>query len=172
MYKNIPSKASLSTTSFGISRREVFLLGAAVLVGLTLLAVPYAPIFSRVVLSFLFMGGMTIYTFWRIEKQWPIEVYLFNRLKYKTRGRAFVRGGQRTLSAQDRYGAKEAANEKAPETYSPAGGMLLEVPWFSNQQLAASVFSIVILAVLFAWVGTGGVVDAQIQLRMMLRNQL
>jgi hypothetical protein len=167
MYRNIPSKASLSTTSFGISRREIFLLGAAVLVGLTLLAVPYAPIFGRVVLSFLFMGGMTIYTFWRVEKQWPIEVYLFNRLKYEARGRAFVRGGQRTLSRQEGNGAEY---EKIPETYSPAGGVLLEVSWFSNQQMAASVLGVVILAVLLAWVGTGGVVDAQIQLQILFRN--
>ena len=97
MYKQIPSKASLSTTSFGISRREVILLGAAVFVGLALLIVPYASIFGRVVVSFLVMGGMMVYTFWRVEKQWPIEVYLFNRMKYQARERAYVRGGQRIL---------------------------------------------------------------------------
>lgn len=170
MYKNIPSKASLSTTSFGISRREVFLVGAAVFIGLALLAVPYTSIFARVVISFLFMGGMAVYTFWRIDGQWPIEVYLLNRLKYQARARAFVRGGQRTISGHQVD--SRAPAKKEPRVYSPAGRVLFELPGFSNRQLLSSVAGMVILAVFLAWVGTGGVVDAQIQLRMLFERGL
>ena len=167
MYKNIPGKASLSTTSFGISKREVFLLGATVLIGLALLAVPYTAIFGRVVVSFLFMGGMVLFTFWRVEGQWPIETYLFNRLKYQARTRAFVRGGQRIVSREQEAHARAAA----PEAYFPAGGVLLEAPGFSNRQLLASVTGVVILAIFLAWVGTSGVTDAQVQLRMLFGSR-
>ncbi len=170
MHKNIPSKASLSTTSFGISRREIFLLGSAVFIGLALLAVPYTTIFARVIISFLFMGGMAVYTFWRIDGQWPIEVYLLNRLKYQARARAFVRGGQRTVSGQQVSSQSQA--KKEPKVYSPAGGVILELPGFSNRQLLSSVTGLVILAVFLAWVGTGGVVDAQIQMRMLFERGL
>ena len=172
MYKNIPGKASLSTTSFGVSRREVFLLGAAVFIGLALLAVPYTAIFGRVVVSFLFMGGTAVYTFWRVDGQWPIEVYLFNRLKYQARNRAFVRGGQRIVSGQEKVDSIAAGRSKIPEAYHPAGGVLLELPGFSNGQLFFSVAGVVILAIFLAWVGTGGVADAQVQLRMLFEDGL
>lgn len=168
--RNLPGKANLSTTSFGISKREVFLLGGAIFIGLVLLAIPYGPIMVRVVISFLFMGALAIYTFYKVEKQWPIEVYLINKLKYKMRHRAYVKGGQSIVSKENQARSFEEKQKKAAQTYQPAGGYLLGMKPYSNFELVVSVSGVVFFAILLAWVGTGGVEEAQVQLRHFFGN--
>ncbi|MCB2160636.1 hypothetical protein KQH40_00960 [bacterium] len=172
-HNQIPGKASLSTTSFGISKREVVLLGATIFIGLILLAIPYAPVFIRVAVSFIFMGGLALYTFWRVEKQWPIEVYVINKIRYMTRNRAYVKGGESIVipkQSNEPSRSNKQGKSAIPDTYAPEGGYLFEVASFTNAQLLATITGMVFLAILLACAGTGGIEDAQNQLRYLLRS--
>ena len=47
----LPSKASFKTTAFGVSARELIIIGGGLLLGLAILAVPFTSIFIRIVLA-------------------------------------------------------------------------------------------------------------------------
>ena len=88
----IPAKTSFKNTAFGVRARELVIAGGAGFVGLAVLALPLGSIFIRIAVMAGLSGAGILYAFWRVERTWSIEEYLFNRWKYGIRSRRFVKG--------------------------------------------------------------------------------
>jgi hypothetical protein len=190
----IPAKTSFKTTAFGVRARELIIAGGAGFLGLAVLALPLGSIFIRIlVMAALFSAGI-LYAFWRVERAWNIEEYLFNRWKYGLRSRRFVKGGVARNTANQFEGASidegalgwglspnleqntpEAANGKAAREGPPSGWerVIVWLPegWgpHSNGELAGRVLTGLALVVFLAWVATtGGVPAIQVQIQLLV----
>ncbi len=166
----LPSRASLDTTAAGVKRRELVLILTAVGLGLLILVLPLGPILGRVALAFGLGGALVVYAFWRVEREWTIEGWLYGRLQYARREKRFVRGGERAQQLEKQ--AAQAEVDIPPGMRSAtqdSEGVLFWIGAYTNGQLLARVGSVALLALFLAWSGTGGVAQAQDWLRALVR---
>jgi hypothetical protein len=179
---NIPTKTSFQTTAFGVRARELVILCAAGFLGLALLALPLGSIFIRILLAAGLSGAGILAAFWRVERTWTIEAYLFNRWKYSLRPRRFVKGGSQFGGAAMPW---EVSSPAVPETVREEDGKASrekDAPaaqaqplfWLperlvphSNGELAGFVLSSFAVTVFLGWVtasGGVGLIQSQLQL--------
>ncbi|MBN2499152.1 MAG: hypothetical protein JXB38_00215 [Anaerolineales bacterium] len=166
----LPSRAPLDTTAAGVKRRELVLILTAVGLGLLILVLPLGPILGRVALAFGLGGALVVYAFWRVDRQWTIEGWLYGRLQYARREKRFVRGGEHTRQVEKQAG--ESKIDIPPLMRSAAqdtNDVLFWIQAYTNGQLLARVGSVALLAVFLTWSGTGGVVRAQQWIRSLAR---
>ena len=166
----LPGRASLDTTAAGVKKRELVLILAAVGLGLVILVLPLGPILVRVALAFGLGGALVIYAFWRVDREWTIEGWLYGRLQYARRDKRYVRGGEHARHFEKRSGAAEINLPVGMRSAAQdADEVLFWINAYTNGQLVARVVSVMLLAVFLAWSGTGGVQSAQHWLRSLVK---
>ncbi len=183
----IPAKTSFKTTAFGVRARELVIAGGAGFVGLAILALPVGSIFIRIVVMAGLSGAGILYAFWRVDRTWSIEEYLFNRWKYGIRSRRFVKGGslfEGVSIGVGPYGSGLSSGLGGNVSTGVAGKPRREFPfsgwektlfWLpeswephSNTELTGMVLSVFALVVFLAWVGTtGGVSALEVQIQLL-----
>ena len=160
----LPPKAQFKTTSFGVKKRDLLISGGGVLIGIAVLAVNFAPVMARVFIFVIIAGASALLAFWRVEGQWPIEQYLIGKTRWGKRNRKYVKGGAKASTIRD------ISFEAYMEESAPAEKALFSIWDFSNEQLLFTVISLSALGVLLAWLGTGGIEEAQLILRSIVRQ--
>ena len=161
---SLTSKTPLSITSFGVPARDVIIIGIALVISLIILATPFAVIFVRIVAAAALFSASVVYAFWRVDRVWPIEVYLMNKYGWEARKRFFVKGGAQSDSLKPP--AVAAATYDAPALFWLPGQFSPK----SNLQLFFSMLSIFVLVVFLSWIGTGGIEQAQALIRTLSRS--
>jgi hypothetical protein len=178
---NVPAKTNFATTALGVRPRELVITGAAGFLGLALLALPLGSIFVRILIAAGLTGAGVLYAFWRVNRVWTVEAYLFQRLRYSQRARRFLKGG---AAGQDRQpdpaspapppGAASSTQSEA--SVQPAASQPAE-PLFwlpaalspqSNRELLGLVGAWFAVTVFLGWMlASGGIEDIQIHLRLL-----
>jgi len=161
----LSSKTPLNITQFGAPARDMTIIGTALVVSLIILATPFAGIFIRIIVAAALFTCSVVYAFWRVDRVWPIEVYLKNKYGWTLKNRLFVKGGAKSAHlGQPAIAKKETYDAPVlfwlPEMLSPK----------SNAQLLSTMFSIFMIIVFLSWVGTGGIEHAQAAIRTISRG--
>jgi hypothetical protein len=179
---HIPTKTSFQTTAFGVRARELVILCGGGFIGLALLALPLGSIFIRILLAAGLSGAGILFAFWRVERTWTIEAYLFNRWKYSLRSRRFVKGGSQFEGASLSWEAPESTAtqtvqkddskvSRKNDAEATQGEPLFWLPErlvpHSNGELVGFVLSSFAVTVFLSWVtasGGVGLIQSQLQL--------
>jgi len=171
----IAPRTDFQATQWGFTTRDFGITITGVLLGILQVITPYASIFVRLVLFAFIVLSAVVLAFWRVDKVFTLEEYFINRIKqwrgarevYTKDGAAFKNLGQ--------YHNPPLAVDEIPKTNSTASGHVIGIlpAWLtpkSNQDLLFSALSIFSFVIFVAWVGTGGVQDAQVLLSNGSRN--
>jgi len=112
-----------SQTAFGLKLRDLIILGAGLLLGISILAADFASIYVRVILGAGVILSALVLALWKESGSGDsLEQILFKRFMHRTKPRRLVRGGSQAGSPEDLIGGGFTRSEPAPQAPGAALG--------------------------------------------------
>lgn len=165
MNRTLPPRTNLAATAYGPRRRElaigIAMLALLITTGIVVFIARGSTltIIATITIAGILELALAYLAFYRQEAYWPIEKWLLQSLKWRRRGRRWVRGGAYRRGEPDVAQAQPAAAEERT-TAEPA--------WLLSLLRFSPMISLCILAIwtaLLAWIGDEGVREAQFTLK-------
>jgi hypothetical protein len=171
--RKIAPRTNFNATRWGFTTRDFGIIAVGLLLGIAQVITPYASIFVRLILFAVIVLGAVTIAFWRLDGVLTIEEFLIKRIKRWGGVRdAFTKTGADSIARQQYTAHAPPAEEK--KTPTAAGKVLGWLPaWLipgSNQELVFTMAAIFCIFAVGAWIGTGGVKEAQVLMNNFARS--
>ncbi|KAA3643982.1 MAG: hypothetical protein DWQ07_17855 [Chloroflexi bacterium] len=169
--RSLPPKTNLSATAYGPRRRE--LLIAAVMLGLIIGAGVLIFIMRHSTPAIALIGGLTLilevalgyFAFYRQMSYWPLEKWLLQSIRWRKRGRKWVRGGAYADPARAVRPQRTVSEEPRPVP-SSQGGLLQALLRLSPAMITVGILGTWTLVLV--WIGEDGIREAEFTLKGIL----